>query len=378
MSHPIPKNPIINEIESALRAGSDEKRIKVLMSVTDLFVGGAARHTESETKVFDDVMGHLIKHVESRALVELSRRLAPIPNAPIGTIQSLARNDAIEVSGPILTASKQLSDNDLVEIAKTKSQAHLASIARRPQLNEAVTDVLVDRGNANIANEVAINSGARLSKLTMEKLVMRADGDDRLTGSVSRRADIPPSIFRNLTIQATETVRAQLMASATPEQTEMIKQVMDELAAQIGKKPSASRNYAEAHRTVSIFSQDTDLTRMKILQFANAGRITEMIAALSVLSGVPPDQIDRLFQASNGFGLIVLCKSIGLEWNTAYAVIMARLDEMESETLPHDGLHEQYNELSALSAQQLLHFWLGRQKMAQNFRQAANVGALRE
>ena len=368
MAHPAPKNPIINEIEAALRAGSGEKRIKVLMSVTDLFVGGATNYTEDETKFFDDVMGHLIKHVEDRALVEMSARLAAVPNAPIGTIQRLARNDAIEISGPILKQSPRLSDGDLIEIAKTKSQAHLTSIARRPQLNEPVTEVLVDHGNADVANEVAINSGARFSKVTMAKLVMRADGDDRLTESIFRRSDISPAMFRNLLLQATEAVRSKLLASANPAQKDIIKQILDEISAQVGKPSRAPRNYAEAQRAVAVFSQDTDLTRAKILEFADAKRAAEMIAALSVLSGVSADQIDILLQAPSSFGLMVLCKSIALEWNTAYSVIMVRPAGPELQILPNDNLREQYSELSVASAQKLIHFWLGRQKIARNFR----------
>ncbi|MGH6684954.1 MAG: DUF2336 domain-containing protein, partial [Pseudolabrys sp.] len=227
MSGPAPKNQIIRDIDSALQAGSGDKRTKLLMSITDLFAGEAARYSEDQTRLFDDVLVHLIERVESSALVEIAARLASIPNAPADAIRQLARNDAIEVSGPILGRSTRLRDSDLIEIAKTKSQAHLAHIARRPKLNEVVTDVLVDYGDADVANEVAINSGAQCSKLTMAKLVMRADGDDRLTESMSRRADLSPQMFRQLLSQATAAVRAKLLTSAKPEQRATISKVMD-------------------------------------------------------------------------------------------------------------------------------------------------------
>ena len=365
MPQPAPKNPIISEIEQAIRGGSPDRRIKVLMGVTDLFVAGAPGYSETDTKLFDDVIGHLIKQVESAALVELSARLAAIPNAPEGTIQSLARHDAIEVSGPVLKQSARLSDKDLIEIVQTKSKAHLANIARRPRINEPVTDVLVDNGDAAVATEVADNAGARISHLTMAKLVMRADGDDRLAGAISRRADIPPAMFRQLLLQATAAVRTKLLASAKPEQQAIIKQILDEISAQVAETPPVARDFTQAQRVVSIFSQDTDLTRMKVMEFADNDRIAEMIAGLSALSGVPSDQIDRLFQSSNPFGLMVLCKSVDLAWNMAFAVIGTRPDAQRSP----DGLREQFNELSVPSAQKLIHFWLGRQKVFRNFQQ---------
>lgn len=369
MSQPAPKNPIIREIEEAFSSGSGDARARILMHVTDLFVGREQTRTDDETKLFDDVMSHLINHVESRALVELSVRLADVDSAPPETIRRLARNDAIEISGPVLKASARLSDDDLIEIAQTKSQAHLVKIAGRAQLNPAVTDVLVDRGDADVANEVASNAGAQFTKMGMTKLVMRADGDDRLTDSMSRRADIPPALFRQLLVQATEMVRARLLASAAPGQRDVIKHVLDEISVQVGKNANAPRNFAEAKRVVAAFSQSTDQTKAKISEFADANKITEVIVALSVLSGVPIDQIDRLFRSSSDFGLLVLCKALALEWNITYAVISAchrgpsvgDLDVLED-------LHEQYEELSHSSAQRLIRFWQGRQKVARYFK----------
>src|SRR6266446_5285852 len=95
------------------------------------------------TSVFDQVMNRLVDHIETRTLAEVSARLAPVPTAPAGVIRRLAHDDAISVSGPVLAQSEQLTDEDLVEIARSKSQDHLAKIAIRRHLNEKVTDVLV-------------------------------------------------------------------------------------------------------------------------------------------------------------------------------------------------------------------------------------------
>ncbi len=368
MSRTAPKNPIIDEIEFALRSGSSEKRMETLKRVTDLFINDASRYAEKETTLFGDVFGHLINHVESRALVELSRRLGPIENAPVSTIQRLARNDSIEISGPILTTSKLLSDDDLIEIVKTKSQLHLAKIAVRPQLNEVVTEVLVDHGDANVANEVASNAGAQFSKASMIKLIMTADRDDRLAELISRRVDISPSLFRSLLMQATEAVRLKLLAAAPQNQKDSIRQILDEISVQVGKDARKTRNYAEAQRVITELSQDTELTKRKILEFADLSRMVEMTAALSVLSGVPINQIDWLFHASNELGLTVLCKSIGLELDTAFAVIMACKGKITADdTRVFDDFHEHYNELSTASAQRIIRFWQGRQKVVSHF-----------
>ena len=73
---------IIAELEEAIQSGSQDKRVETLRRVTDLFLSGADRLNDSQIAVFDDVLGLLIKRIESKAMIELSARLAPVDNAP--------------------------------------------------------------------------------------------------------------------------------------------------------------------------------------------------------------------------------------------------------------------------------------------------------
>src|SRR5262245_24582567 len=86
--------------------------------------------------------------------------MAGMHSAPPKLVRSFAFDDAIEVAGPVLVRSQQLNDDDLVENATTKSQDHLFAIAQRLKLSEAVTDVLVDRGNERVVHRVVRNKGA--------------------------------------------------------------------------------------------------------------------------------------------------------------------------------------------------------------------------
>jgi len=356
-------NSVISDIESAMHGASDAKRNDVLRRVTDLFIEQSDSIAPEQTALFDGVMGHLITHIESRAVVELSRRLASVANAPVDTIRSLARHDDLEISGPILASSKRLTDDDLIEIAKTKSNGHLAKISDRSHLKEAVTDILIDRGESDVAHGLAANLNARFSNIGMSTLVMRADGDDKLTESIARRADIPPHIYRQLLAQATEIVRKKLLKSASPNQQNLIKQILTEVSAQVATNEITAQAKAKAQRLFEPFSQDTELLKIKIIEYSNLKCIAEVSAGLSALSGVPFDQIATLFRASNGFGLMVLCKTLAMDWHSAYAVILA--SQVTEQQLKELG--EQYNALSVTSAQRLFRFWQGRQKMAKYF-----------
>jgi uncharacterized protein (DUF2336 family) len=352
---------IIAEVEGALHGASTEKRSDILRRVTDLFVASSGSSGEQQIKLFDGVMGQLISHVESRAAVELSHRLATMDNAPSETVRRLATHDDVEIAAPVLMRSRRLTDGDIIEIATLKSQAHLAKIATRPQLSVAVTDVLVDYGNAQVANELAVNAGAQFSNLGMAKLVLRADGDDRLAQSIAARSDIPPRLFQQLVAQAADIVRKKMLAEAPPERQRAVEQVLADISAQVAPKRPSAHTTAVAQATMTAMSQDTELFHAKLIEFANEKRVPETIAGLAVLGQLPAQDVEQLFYSANDLGMVVLCRSLGLDWHRTEVVISATPSAQQHEQPQIDDLHKQFDMLSAASAKRLLRFWQGRQ-----------------
>jgi uncharacterized protein (DUF2336 family) len=352
---------IIAEVEGALHGTSSEKRTDILRRVTDLFVASSDNSNEQQAQLFDGVMGQLISHVESRAAAELSHRLSTMANAPADTVRRLANHDDVNVAAPILIRSRRLTDGDIIEIAKLKSQAHLAKIAARSQLSAAVTDVLVDYGDAQVANELAVNAGAQFSNLGMAKLVLRADGDDRLAQSIAARNDIPTRLFQQLVAQATDIVRKKMLADAPPERRQAIEQVLADISAQVAPKRPSTHTTAVAHQAMTAMSQDTELFHSKLLEYANEKRVPETIAGLAVLGQLPAQDVERLFYSANDLGMVVLCRSLGLDWHRTEVIISVTPAAQQHEQPELDDLHRQFDALSAASAQRLLRFWQGRQ-----------------
>lgn len=189
---------LIPELEDMIQRGSRHKRAEALRRVTALFLDGAGSYSEAHVELFDDVFALLIEEIESKARAELSHCLAPVSNAPINVLRMLANDDDIAVAGPVLKLAPRLAEADLVDLAKTKSQAHLQAISARKALGEAVTDILVRRGDCEVARSVAANRGARISETSFFRLVERAESDGILAEKVGLRPDIPPQLFREL------------------------------------------------------------------------------------------------------------------------------------------------------------------------------------
>ncbi len=348
---------IIDELELALNSNSIEQHNSILKKVTALFLGSTDRITEEISSVFDDVILRLVDHVERRARAELSWDLAPVAYAPLNVVRRLASDDDIAIAGPVLARSPRLTDQNLVEVARTKGQSHLSKVAERAQLSQAVTDALIDRGNQQVVTKVASNAGARFSRTGMSMLVMRASGDDELTYAMSRRSDVSRRLFKRLLSYATEQARQRMLATSAPADREAINRVLAQLADQAGSQTISQKEYAAAQRLVHTFSQDTEQTRSKVLQFADGYRIAELVAAMSILSGVPIALVSRLICDTEPFGAMVMCKAIGLAWMVAHAVLnnLPGISEDREEKLGE--MEEHYAHMSAESAERLLGYW---------------------
>ena len=182
---------LIAELDAVLDRTSSARHLTMLRSIVDLFLNGADGYSDDQVEVFDDVIGRLIAKVDRGGLIELSARLAGADKALVNVIGRLSCDNSIGVSGPVLERSKALTDQVLVEIAKSKGQDHLAAIAGRAQVSEGITDALIERGTPQIARKLVANEGARFSEIGFVKLINEASRDKPLAAALAKRADVP-------------------------------------------------------------------------------------------------------------------------------------------------------------------------------------------
>src|SRR5260221_13419154 len=195
-----------------MASGSPDKRVDALRRITDLFMVRADNYSDAQVEVFDDVISRLAERIESQARAELARRLAPVNRAPVAVIRALARDQSIEVAAPVLSQSPRLSEDDLLGFANSQGQDRLLAISKRSTVSEAVSYVLVTRGDQEVVRSVARNDGARFSHAGFGKLVERSVGDDEMAVSGGMRRDIPKEHFQALVAKASEAVCKKLAA----------------------------------------------------------------------------------------------------------------------------------------------------------------------
>ena len=347
---------LIPELEDVIQHGSREKRTDALKRITALFLDGSDRYSDEHVNLFDDVFGLLIREIESKARAELSNHLAPVDNAPVRILQTLAKDDDIAVAGPVLKLAVRLPEADLVDLARTKSQAHLQAISARKALGEAVTDVLVRRGDRDVARRVAGNHNARISQSGFSSLVKRAEDDGVLAEKVGLRPDIPQPMFRELLTKATAVVHNRLLASATPEVKAEIKRVLAKVSKEVGARVGP-RDYTAAQRLVLGLHRSGRMNEAALAEFCSEHKYEETVVGLAALAKVPIDVADRLMAGERPDPVLILCKAAGFSWPTVKAIIMVRPSGKAAAGQGLEAAFANYGRLSASTAQRVVRFW---------------------
>jgi uncharacterized protein (DUF2336 family) len=345
---------LIDELEGAIRDGDAVRRVNTLRCITDLFLQDAGRLNDEQISVFDDVLCLLAEKIEKTALVELGSRLAPVDMAPIKVIKRLAQDDEIAVAGPVLTGSRRLTTTDLIQIAQTRSQAHLLAISGRTTLDPKITDVLVVRGDQEVVSAVAKNPGANFSESGFSRLVERTEGDDLLGEIVGLRKDLPSNLLQGLLRRATETVLKKVLSLVPPARRQEIERIITKIGKSIGK--NSQHDYSEAERSVAFLAASGELHERALVTFVQKRRKDELTVALARLSSVPIKIIAQLLNGHRNDALLFPCKAAGLSWPTVEFILY---DKLAGQPAVNDiiGLAQQdYAKLTAATAQRALRF----------------------
>jgi hypothetical protein len=348
---------LLQDLKRTLASGSDAQCLLMLSRLTDLFIADADRFTPQQIMLFDELLTNFVATVDSKARAKLAVQLAPVANAPTGVIRALAFDNHIDVARPVLRQSSALADVDLVVNANTMSQQHLLAISERSSLCEAVTDVLVTRGDSQVARSVASNANARFSFAGIRTLVRRAKNDDALTMVVGSRTDVPRQHMLRLLEAASDKVRAQLLVQSVGRNAEMpnaMARIDDSNRRDIGIN---SFNYAVARPKVEAMYRAGQLNEAAFIQFVNEKRFDELAVGLSLVCDIDIDVIERALLAPTLEILLIVVKIAGFSRTAAKALIQLKASRLEMSPAALDDALINFNRLNAGSARKMLGFY---------------------
>ena len=369
---------LIDELEDSINNGTEQRRLVALRRVSDMFVAGSSRYTSEQIDLFDDVLLRLASHIEREARVRLSQSLASLHNAPPKVVRSLAFDDAIEVAAPVLTNSPQLSDDDLVANARTKSQGHLLAISQRSTLSEAVTDVLVDRGDTGVVRSVAENTGARFSYNGFGRLVERSQADEILAETVGARDDLPRHHFLKLLESASAVVRSRLVAS-NPQAAALIRDTVAEISGHISREVrNASPEHAQAKKAAKKRYKIRQPTEGDVHMRAHAQDFEKTVVALALFGRLPIDLVERALLDERPDMVLILAKAAGCSRTTTKAILLMQAAGRGMSEADMEQALASFERLSTKTAKRVLEFYDRRKAHSQIMSEVEGEGMLAE
>ncbi|MDQ2080447.1 DUF2336 domain-containing protein [Xanthobacteraceae bacterium Astr-EGSB] len=314
--------PVDRLLKLAGRRSHDE-RAALLRAIADMFFASAERST-TETALFDDILDLVLEEVEPVARRELAERLAAMDAPPRRTLLRLA-GDEIDVAESLLTNSPALGDDDLVPIAKRRSEPHLLAIARRRLLSERVTDVLVSHGNDNVAGALAGNDGARMSDDGFAILARHAVANDNVLDLLIMRRDLPDKVATELLPVLAASMHARLenldVGIPVAAACDLVGEARSLLAARLRASATPSRPLEVLVRLID----RGDLSfAAAVVELADADHIVDVAALFARRLKLGSDIV-----VSNLFGTdvtltMLICRAAGLDVNAFSATLRLR------------------------------------------------------
>ena len=170
------------------------------------------------------------------------------------------------------------------------------------------------------------------------------------------RPDIPPQLFQQLLETASEAVRSKLEAE-NPRAKRGIRRVVSNVTTQIRTQAATQTlEYAAAQVLVNSLKQAGQLNAAKLDAFAKAGRVEKVVFALSVMSDMPTDFVERAVNDVHAESLLVLSKAIGLSWETTSSILTLGARKYRRSAREIEKCLAAFQRLEQSTAQQILDF----------------------
>jgi uncharacterized protein (DUF2336 family) len=336
---------------------SSERRRELLRGVTDLFLEDPGAYTNLEADHFSDIMGTVARSLEANVRADLSRRLASVAEAPRDLVTQLA-NDEISVAAPILENSLALSEEDLLDIIRQCSNAHRTVVAGRADVNETISDALVDHGDDEVVQALIENQSAQIGQTTIRKVADRAARNEQLQEPLVDRQDLPPDILHDMFWVVSTKLRTRILERSADLDPEIVDRVLAQTERKIMK--DANRRPDERSRAQQFIDRKVELRELSetlLVNLIRANRVPELICGFARIAKIDEDTAERILRDPSGEGLAIACKATRLDRQTFSTLALLGAKKMKRSVKATRDLLDIYDQIPQDMAQRAMRFW---------------------
>lgn len=303
-----------SQLMELARDRSGERRRELMHRVADLFFEFGPRADGPELVLFDDILSQLSQELESRVRAELANRMALARTPPRALIRSLALDETIDVASPVLQLSRAVAEEDLIEVARSRSEAHLKAISRRSNLPVSVSDLIIERAEESTLEVLLANASASLSRMAHERLVDRAMEHPSLQGAVVRYAKLPVDLLNEMYFLVESRMRNAILqrnARIRPEDLDEALRLSRHRVT-TRKKP-VPEDFEAAQEAVKAAEARGGGGPNALVRFLRNGETTAYLIAISQMAGVDFETTRTIHERRELDALSIICKAAGFD-----------------------------------------------------------------
>ena len=300
-----------------------------------------------------EALGLLVQDEAVRVRAAIAEVVKDMPDIPRELVLRLARDTAIQVSGPVIRLSPLLTQADLLALLAAPNADEVAqAMARRPGLVAEVADAIAAGASSAAIRALLLNRSAQIRKSTLDSLIARAGEHvewhaplvrrprltasgalalsriiaDTLLSELANRADLPHAVTAELRTrlsahlaQAAGANQAQAKPGMPPPHDPSWNNLSVTTANQTAGSSETAGSNETAGPTVGAQrpASSGKLTEDDLLVTARRGEAALAAAMLAMAAGVPLALVQRAAALRSAKGLISLVWKAGFSMRLA-------------------------------------------------------------
>lgn len=265
---------------------------------------GHAALTSPQQQIAQDIFRLLMTRSEMIVRAMLAMNLSQTDKLPKDIAMKMAQDTNIEVAGPVLQYSDVLDEEDLAEIIGSMvDSTRLQAIARRDEVPETISDMLVSTNLEVVVATLVQNEGARISEQTFNDIIQHHRNNPEVVESIFQRSTVPVAVIDKVVGTLSQKMR-----------TEMEKKYGNLNHMKAMKAALEQSLEAASLKMMGFTSNDRELMRM-IRQLEKTGKLSPFSAlamcnlqlfevSLSRILRVPLKNVHILLQDASGFKIV--------------------------------------------------------------------------
>lgn len=342
---------------------SPESRKALAAVMADLFTSEGGTHSDRERSLMLNILEQVIGDAERAVRRTLSRKLADMPDAPPDLIRYLAADEA-DVAFPVLTRSRVLFDEDLIEVIRNRTLEHQLAIAMRYSVSEAVSAALVDSGEMSVIERLLQNDNASLSQQTLRYLVEQARRLDAFQEPLLSRGELGPDLAKKLFLWVSAALRHRIVDrfALDGETVDLLLQQAALEAAGADDADLSRKSVVDpGHGLAGGVAGEGLLDASLMVQALAQGEVNLFVSLFAQASHLSKRLVERILFDPGLQPFAVACKGIGIDRNT-----FSQLFEFSRSARPHSratvrkeiaAALQCFDRLTLEGARTVLHAW---------------------